>query len=526
MSSFLHLKRWQIQSSPVTLWQRLPRYWRYIIRKTPFYHLSLMGKSPQRLATIPTDPWPGQTHLGRKILDGKFILGDEITSIQDLWHPSDLSHEGLCDLHSFNYLRDLRAIGDNSSRRMARQLISHWIEQNQNWRGLSWQPALLGLRLGNWLGLYDFFAASADEGFRTHFFKSLMRQARHLIRTWEDAPTPIHKLFALYGLLTALVSLNYEIQRLPKLSQKLVDLVREQVLPDGGHYSRSPYLQLMVLRLLIDLRSLLRQTQQPIPEALQQIISKMAPLVRLFRHSDGHLACFGPYYSGNSNLIDMILSLADVRGRPPIRAEHSGYERCTSKSGMILINTLPSLCKTPGDHLEAGVGLFNFEWSSTKQRIITYGDCVIQTLSGELLSVHVTPAQEISTHQNHHAQGVLFEGTYQHLRQDRHFALDQTLFLNNDRFDFRGETSVRVSETSFIALRFVFHPSLTLHRVNAKRIMVQSPHGPRWLLIASGHSDLQFEQMTDESESLILMLLGQVQANNCATIRWVFSQMD
>ena len=40
-------------------------------------------------------------------------------------------------------------------------------------------------------------------------------------------------------------------------------------------------------------------------------------------------------------------------------------------SGMILINTRPSVCKSPSPELEPGIGLFNFEWSSTEQRIIT-----------------------------------------------------------------------------------------------------------------------------------------------------------
>lgn len=526
MSSFLHLQRWQVESESLSLFQNLNRRLRSTAQKTPFYHLALIGSAPKNLITIPTDPWPGQAHLGRKLLEGKFILGNEVASIHQLWHPHGLSWEALSDLHSFEWLRDLRAIGDNSSRRMARQLILNWIERNQNWRNFVWQPELIGLRLGNWLGLYDFFAASADEGFRSQFFKSLMRQTRHLARCWEHAPTNTHKLLALHGLIMALISLNHEVHRLPKLIHKLDVIIQQQILPDGGHCSRSPYLQLIILRLLIDLRSLFRQVQHPMPENLQQMIGKMAPIVRLFRHSDGHLACFGPYHSGNSNLIDMVLSLADVRGRPPVKADHIGYERCTSKSGMILVNTRPAVCKTPGEGLEAGVGLFNFEWSSTKQRIVTYGDCIIQTLSGNSLSAVDDPAHSISTHQNHHPQGIVFEGSYQHLLQESHMNFEQTLFLNNDRFDFRGETKVKFSDPCLVALRFIFHPSLTLHRVNNKRLMIQSPHGPRWLLMASGHSDLQFEQMEDASEGFILLLLGEIFEGRQATLRWVFSQIE
>jgi uncharacterized heparinase superfamily protein len=98
--------------------------------------------------------------------------------------------------------------------------------------------------------------------------------------------------------------------------------------------------------------------------------------------------------------------------------------------------------------------------------------------------------------------------------------------LNSGSFDFRGESQFRSSEACLVALRFVFHPSLTLHRINAKRLMVQSPHGLRWLLTASGHSDLQFEKMSDESEGFILLLLSEIYENAQTTVRWGFSQME
>lgn len=529
MSSFLHLHRWQIQTEPKTLFQNLNRQLRVAFQSTPLYSLSLMSKTPKNLKIIPNDPWPGQPYIGRKILEGTFILGNDVAMTQELWYPKHLSKVAISDLHSFDWLRDLRAIGDNTSRRTARQLILNWIERNQNWRSLAWKPELIGLRLSNWLGLYDFFAASADEPFRTQFFKSLMRQTRHLARCWQQLPTATHKLFAAHGLIMALIALDHETNRLPRILQKVDQLIQQQIFPDGGHCSRSPYLQLIVLRLLIDLRTLLRQFHTPISETLQQTISKMAPLVRLFRHSDGHLACFGPYHSSSSNFIDMVLSLADVRGRPPLKAIHTGYERCTSKSGMILINTRPSVCRRPIDTVEPGLGIFNFEWSSTKQRIITYGDCVVQSVKGKLFSVLDDSSNGISTHQTQHPQASVFEGTYQHLDQDGYLSFEQTLFLNNDRFDFRGETKIKVSEPSMVALRFVFHPSLLLYRINNKRLMVESPHGPRWLFIVSGHTELHFEKINDGSEGTILMLLCHDQQSNQegeTVLKWVFSQIE
>ena len=79
------------------------------------------------------------------------------------------------------------------------------------------------------------------------------------------------------------------------LGQALRLLDRElppQVLPDGGHIERNPERHMLVLRHLIDIRTVLRAARHEVPEVLQHAIDRMAPVLRFFRHGDGGLALF------------------------------------------------------------------------------------------------------------------------------------------------------------------------------------------------------------------------------------------
>lgn len=522
MSAYLHLQYWPVEADKSSVIQSVNQKIRLVWQKNPLYSLSLSGRGTYNLKLIPSDSWPGSLTEGRQIIEGKFILGSESTLIQHLWYPQHLSNAALAELHSFEWLRNLRAHGENIARRTARQLILNWIDRNQNWQTLAWRPDIIGSRLSNWIGLYDFFCASADDAFRQQFFKSLYRQARHLSRCWMDAPTSAQKLYALHGLIHIIICLDHERQRLPGLLKHLDKLVHRQIFADGGHYSRSPVLQLMVLRLLIDLRSLLRQAGIVLPESVSQAIQLMAPLVRLFRHTDGGVACFGPYQKINSNLVDMVLSLSDVRGRPPQNAGEMGYERATAKSGLVLFNKNPTLLRAPCNHVEEGTGIFNFEWSSSKRRIITYADLVLQSDRGLYAQALKSSHGHLYVNNKTHIEGALIEGEYQSHHPSWSFTQARTLYLNNKELDFRGEEIISSHLPAMFALRFVFHPDLVITQYN-KKIYVETPDNQRWIFM-SNCSDLYIEQLDTSYPAQMLLVMGQIVPNKAKKIRWVFRE--
>jgi uncharacterized heparinase superfamily protein len=526
MSSFLAITHLHPDEESIPVLQQLNRKLRIVWQRNPAYHLQLLGKSLE-LKVLPTDSWPGSVTTGRKIIQGFIPLGDETIALNDLWHKQSLTKPQLAQLHCFEWLRDLRAVSDNSARRLTRQIILDWIEHHQSWRSIAWRPDIIGHRLSTWLGLYDFFGASADERFKTQFFKSVTRQLKHLVYTWQDVSSSLQRLWALHGLITASIAFDFEIYRLPKYLQYLDQLLEKQILPDGGHISGIPMVQLIVLRQLIDLRTLLRLIKQEISGKLQQTITKMAPVLRLFRHGDGGLADFGANFRIPSSLIDMVLSLADAHGRPPLSAPHIGVERCLTKSGLILVKTSPSQMYTPYPTLEPGTGIFHFEWSVGKQRIFTFADIVLQTTFGDYLSADELQESHSQVQRHVYDKSLMLETCYQKQTMDFFFNLQRYLYLDGNTFDFRGEEVLHVAVQTAFAIRFILAPQIEINLLpNGRGLILNLPTGHSWRMLVSGVREILTETLSSYDQRRQILLMGQLQADKQHLVRWAIKDIS
>lgn len=529
MSIFYALNSENLTSRQTGKWRHWQARLSSLSQKNPFYGLYLNKQELRQLQQIPTDPWPGSISNGKSICEGKFTLGCEFATLQQLWFPPHLSHAALSELHSFEWLRHLRALSDNVARRVARQLILHWIEHNYSWHLPSWDPEILGCRIANWISLYDFFCASANEDFRKSFYKSLWRQVRHLKKTWAKADSSPKRLLAIYGLLLASICLDFDQDKRDQYFEIFLKELRQQLLEDGGHSSRSPLIQLQILRILIDMRTILRTVDMDIPRDIQMAITKMAPVVRLFRHSDGALACFGPYLKTSSSLIDMVLSLADVRGRPPAQAPYMGFERCASKKGVLLINIQPVAggFTSLTSQIDQGTGIFNFEWSIAKQRIITNADVVIRGENNGYIYATPNAQNSVVTQQEQHQEGSLFNGEFSQETANLHFHHVRSLYLSNNHFDFRGADTLTSNVGRLFAIRFMLHPEVKIiNQGQTKKVYFECPGGQRWQFQASNTTQIGIEMTEDSNAAPMMVLLGALDQNKPLKVSWAFTAVD
>lgn len=506
------------------------RFIRQTWLNSSLYRFTLMGGTPKYLTVLPTDPWPGDGYAGRLLIEGKFMVGDQTISLTDLWMPSDIPPYMLANLHEFSWLRDLRVLGENSARRLARQLIVNWIDQNQDWKNFAWQIGVTGHRVANWIALYDFFCSSADENFRSVFFREIARQVRHLAYGWQDATTSLERLYALKGLIFAAITFPGEINRLSDLLVHLEKELHLQVLADGGHSSRDPQIHLSVLQDLIDIRAMLRLISREIPSFLQSAINQMAPIVRLFRHGDGGLATFGNHNQVSSSVVDMVLTLADVRGRPPERAAILGFERCVNKSSLILLNVggKPPLFKLPG--LEEGTGALNFEWSVGRDRFIVHGDVILQTKEGKNFQVpELIDPKFIQLYRKNQEDHALLDASYTCMKKGAYRHRRQ-LYLEGSQPNLRGKDTFEISHDGIYGIRFVLNRGIQAFQGSGKRgaIIRMTANGKKgdweeqqWRLLVSGVEEVLCEQ---QAFNQTIFLLGRAKANEPLSIRWAFRQ--
>lgn len=498
-------------ASPPSWWYSYRKFWQKCRQSTPFYHLFLKGRVPECLTITPTDPWPGDLMKGTTLLEGHFLCGVHVISFPQLWYPENVDPQHLTYLHSFSWLRDLRAVGDNAARRLARQLINHWIFYNRDWQSFSWQADILGQRIANWLTLYDFFGASADDTFHALFFKSLARQLKHLRYLYPLLQNPLEQHAVLKGLIVATITLPHQQDALDHYLEQFTQCIQTQIDAEGYHISRIPEHQLQLLKDLIDIRGLLRILPEPFPPLLQQMVEKITPTIRLLRHGDGTLALFGaPTSQASSADIDMALSLSDVKGRLPATNTAMGFIRLQAKNAIILA------CTTRQDSLTTeGYNDLNFEWSVSKERIIIQADLILEKKAPLTGQAH----WQLHQHQEHQLlEGVHRTNLLTHRRQ---------LYLSPSMTDIRGEELFEIDQAGFVKIRFVLHPIIKVALIrNGQSAVLQLKNGQSWQLFVSGATDItcEFIQLKGplyaKSQTLILNIPLTSPASS--PIKWTF----
>ena len=110
-------------------------------------------------------------------------------------------------------------------------------------------------------------------------------------------------------------------------ARRLIEELRSQILPDGGHISRNPGALIELLVDLLPLRQLFSARQLQPPQALNNAIDRMMPMLRFFRHADGNFAQFNGMGPTPVDLLATVLAYDDARGAPVSNAPHSGYQR-------------------------------------------------------------------------------------------------------------------------------------------------------------------------------------------------------
>ncbi len=480
------------------------------------YRFSLFGPNATAVRLSPTDPWPGNADEGAEILAGNFnFAGNTLRNPAPLWRPPGAPAGWIANLHSFSWLRDLRAVGGDAARRRARDLVGSWLAANDHYSAAAWQPVILGQRLTNWLGQYEFFAASADVAFRHRLLEGMVQQARHLSRVLPGGLAGCDLIMALQGLISVGACIPGCESWLERGLALLERELAKQILADGGHIERSPSRHLKVLRALIDIRALLHASGKPVPPSLATAIENMAPILRLLRHGDGGLSLFNGSNEDTGWQIDMILQRADGAARSLLNAPHSGFQRLQAGRSVVIVDA--GRPPQPGYDRNAHAGTLGFELSAGRERLIV--NCGAQAnhpnwqwvqrstaahttaVLGDTNSSQLGPqASLFKTPRNVACRREEVEGnTWLDMSHDGYrdaFGVihHRRLFLSSTGDDLRGEDRFEGDGAHPVVLRFHLHPDVTASlAASGDNVLLRPAKGAGWQFRARGGT-LSLEQ--------------------------------
>jgi len=207
--------------------------------------------------------------------------------------------------YNLHYFDDLAADGADSRTEWHRALIESWIEHNRVGQGTGWEPYPLSLRLVNWIKAAHLVRGGAVQ--------SLAVQAR-----WLTGRLEIHLLGNhLWANAKALVFAGtfFEGEEARAWRERGLAILRrelrEQILPDGGHFERSPMYHAILLEDVLDLLQLDRCYPGVFEAAdvaeWRDTATRMLRWLRVMTHPDGGIAFF------NDAALGVAPSLAALR---------------------------------------------------------------------------------------------------------------------------------------------------------------------------------------------------------------------
>jgi uncharacterized heparinase superfamily protein len=274
------------------------------------------------------------------------------------WAPDGFPRLWVYHLH---YFRDLpqAAFGDRTH---LPDVVRAWLDANPPGTPNAWDPYPTSIRILNWtmwlllggLGPSGGGEVVATARLAERVLGSLAIQARHVARRLERDLMANHLLANAAALAAAgLFFGDREGDGWLALGLRLLrEEIDEQILPDGGHFERSPMYHALVLEQLLEVLNVWRAFPDAAPppggadrRTLEDTARRMLAWLGAVVHPDGDLAFFNDSTLGVAPPLGELSAFASRLGIEPepapagpvVALPDSGYFRLTSADGRTIL---------------------------------------------------------------------------------------------------------------------------------------------------------------------------------------------
>lgn len=283
-------------------------------------------------------------------------------------------------LYNAHYFDDLVADGADGRAEWHSALIERWVGGNPPGRGNGWEPYPTSLRIVNWVKWVLLGNAPSPA-----MLQSLAIQSRWLRKRLESHLLGNH----LWANAKALVFAGAffeggEGEHLRRVGLGLLEReLAEQILPDGGHFERSPMYHAIVLEDVLDLLQLAQRftglVQRATEEEWLDRAARMLRWLRVMSHPDGEIAFFNDAAMGvapnlaalEAYALKLGVGLKDELAVPVTDLSSSGYVRIEAGPAVLIADVAPIGPDYLPGHAHADT--LSFEMSLRGQRVFVNG---------------------------------------------------------------------------------------------------------------------------------------------------------
>ncbi len=311
----------------------------------------------------------GDFQAARAALKGELVLLGQRRPAPGLtpWDlpldPGPMSRE----LHAFDWLGDLAALGTKGARTRALGWLLGWIDRFSEGDGPGWTPDIVARRLINLLANLPFLDPLLSGEMEDRVAREFPHQFAFAQAVLSTEISTHRRLRTLAALVQVSVCLKGQDEARLALSSALDHACASTLIPKGSIPSRNPEALMYVLAGLIGVRDIMAAVEQPCSKTVEQAIASITPVLRSLRHGDGSLARFHGGSGGAEGQLDRVLASARVRQRPGAEP-HMGYVRLHGGRVAAILD-----CARPqggADATLAHASTLGFELSSGRRPVI------------------------------------------------------------------------------------------------------------------------------------------------------------
>ncbi len=356
----------------------------------------VLGRLPVRLRRLNNHqrpiPWkrikPGAPFLNRPGIRAADIENHRFTFLNRYehfegrlsWAAPDQNRLWRYNLHYFDYLLPDRPLAANA----AQNLMRDWAARVNPGMADAWDPFPISLRTVNWIKYLSFHPIEA--GTADALAASIFVQVKWLEKNLEYHLLANHLFKNIKALIFAGLFFEGSTARrwLNTGMRMLRKELSEQVMPDGGHFERSPMYHSMILEDVLDLLNVLSVYEQhkAVCAELSEKAIKMQGFLAAMCHPDGGMALFNDAAFGIEPSMDRLVRyMTELTGLP----EETGEEELKAfrDSGYFIMSPSPGNrmvidCGEIGPDYQTGhshCDTLSFELSLAGQRVVVDSGC-------------------------------------------------------------------------------------------------------------------------------------------------------
>ena len=296
-----------------------------------------------------TDSWQGILLNGQKILKG------------------NITPKTSLDFNKFEFLRDLKSEGSIKARTLTRSLVESWIDEDYNLLSKEFRSEAIVSRITSWGFNYSWFAESGKLHFQKKLLHSIAIQTKYLELKLTNSKDHLEKIIIIKGIIVGQSILYQEIENIYGLLDLLEDEIQFLINPDGGHKTRSPVLQIELLRHLIEIRSVVAILKNIDAENLNKQTIKMGQFCRSFQMPNGFFSWFHGGSIVSQDMIKQTLGRIGYKNNVFNIAEDTGFCRISNIDTLVFID----IGSKENTSIDTKASLFAFEFFYQKQKLIS-----------------------------------------------------------------------------------------------------------------------------------------------------------